>query len=140
MSREVFISNIKSDGIDFTKDVLKNGDTPERICKNEPIYSLWSDIVNDAHTLKIPNSRIIDSECCFIILSKADLIEYLSKDKYREQPQCFSWLDKKRYEEIVSETMDYLLSIANDLPEGVEYLLVACDLYSLEEWELEELF
>jgi len=139
MSRQTYLAKIRSGGIDFAKDILSDGDTPERICTEQPIYTLWSDIVEDAHTKMIPNSRIIDSECCFIVLSKADLIDYLSKDEYRKQPQCYSWLEKEEYEKIVSEMMDSLLSTANSLSDDEEYLLVACDMYSLEEWELEEL-
>jgi len=139
MSNNVYIAMIGSGDIDFNKDVIKKGGTLEKICKEQPIYALWSDIVEDTHTRGIPNSRIVDSECCFIILSKADLISYLSKDEYRRQPKCYSWLEKEKYEMIASEMMDSLLSEANSLSNDEEYLLVACDMYSLEEWEAEEL-
>ena len=138
MSRQVYIAKIRSGGVDFAEDNLRGGDTPERICTEQPVYALWMDIVRDARTERMPNSRIIDPECCFIILSKTDMIRYLSKDKYRKQPECYSWLEKERYERIVSGMMDRLLSAAKGLPDDEKYLLVACDMYSLEEWGAEE--
>lgn len=134
MSRQVYIANLTSSGINFATDALKSGDTPERICAEQSNYALFHDIIADAHINKMSNSRIIDPDCCFIIMSKDDMLRYLDKDKYRQRPECFPYLEKELYEKISSEQIDYLLSVANGLSNDEEYLLVACVMASLEEF------
>jgi len=130
MTRMVYIAELRSGGIDFVKDELKNGDTPEPICEPQSHFVLWESIVHDVHTNKVPNSRIIDCECCFIRMTKAEMIPYLEREVHFKQPPCFYWMgDKEGYEKMASEEIEYLLLVLSDASDDKEFLLVACDLY-----------
>lgn len=88
---------------------------------------MFHDILKDVHIKRVPDSGIIDPDCGFIIMSKEDIIRYLSKEEYKRMPECFSWMAymKETYEKMAAEEMDYLLSAAGDLSDDKEYLLVA---------------
>ena len=139
MSRQVYIGKVKSDTFDYYIDDNDNR-LPERISDDKSNYVLWNGIYGDVLHHKIPNSKIAGYECNVIKLNKADLLKYLSKPEYRQRPKCFSYLDKEIYEKHRAEEIDYLISVANGLSEQDEYLLVAYEATSLEEWEAEEIY
>jgi hypothetical protein len=136
MSRQVYIGKLRSEHFDHDK--FTGEGIPEMICKEQPHFVLFGDIVVDAFINRIPNSSIVDPDCCVIKMNKAEMIKYLSKEKYRQRPECFPYMEKALYERHASEEMDHLLSAADALSDDEEYLLVACDIISSEEWDAEE--
>jgi len=136
MSRRVYIAKTVSDRFDHNN--FSAGDTPEKICAEQPHFTLFEDIVHDAFSKKVINSKVVDHECCFIRMNKADMIKYLDKERYRKRPECFSYMPKIQYERHVSEEIDHLISAAKDLPDDEEHLLVACVMISPGELDAEE--
>ena len=115
---KTFIGKVKSDTFDYDIKGDWNGYSPDKICfclktdcecevyGTSPLY--W-DIVG--HVIdKKPNTKQTDWGSFVMKMSKADLIELLSREEYRGEA-------------------DKLLSVAQQLPETEEYLLVALEIW-----------
>jgi len=137
MSRQVYIGKVKSDKFDYYNEFGINEctDLPERISNERAHYSLWSDIYRAVFD-NVPNAKNAGYELNVIKLNKNNLIEYLRNPKYKQRPECFSYIDKENYEKNASDNIEYFLSVANNLPDD-EYLLVAYEAYCAEDFDLD---
>ena len=126
MITEVYIGNVKSDKFDYDVAGDWNGYAPEPLCELQFMYVLYWDIVHYVIE-KRPNTKQTDWGCFVMKMSKAEMINYLNKDKYWQRPECFPYMEKEAYEKKSLQELDYLLSFVNGLSNDEEYLLVAIE-------------
>ena len=140
MSNRVYIGKIKSDKFDYYKEygLFERSPLAERISK-EVFNFVLSDEIRSAPLKNLPNAKNAGYEQYVMKFTKDELIQYLSNPIFKQCPACFPYVNKELYEKNSSEAIDYLLKVAAELPNTEEYLLVAYESTSLEEWELEEL-
>ena len=142
MSRQVYIGKVRSAEFDYYKKFLPNecSHLPERISDERPNFALWNSIYHDAYDDNVTNAKNAGYELNVIKFSKADMISYLRDPKFIQCPGCFAYVGKETYEKYSTEEIEYLISVANNLADDEEYLLVAYEATSLEEYETEEVF
>ena len=104
MLTEVFIGKVKSEKFDFDKQGKWSGYYPE-IIENSSKYDseLFWDIIGEK-----PKTKQVDWGCWVLKLNKTDLVAFLSRDKYQDNP-----------------SIAFLLDIAKGLNDEEDYLLVA---------------
>lgn len=123
MMSDTYIGRLKSERFDYDVDIKSNTashfPSPICVCKETRKgnycecsargMKLYWDIVHEVGERKA-NTKQTDWGCFVIKLSQPDLVEWLSREKYKGE-------------------VDNMLSIAKGLPDTEEYLLVALELY-----------
>ena len=119
MMTDTYIGKVKSERFDYDIDGNWYGYFPEPICfcketckgpycecKAKGMRLYW-DIVGEVNDKK-PNTKQTDWGCFVMKMNKADLVEMLSRDKYKREVS--------------------MLNLAKGLPDTEEYLLVALEI------------